>query len=87
MSTKSDLLDEVSEAALKWAKEVLSWEVARGDPSFLKIQQLKAQAAAAATALKARVDPAGMRGGKGDRVGEVLAKRIEAAKKELIPLG
>jgi len=80
MSSKSELLDETTAAALKWAKEVLSWEVDRGDPSFLKIQGLKAQAAALAGQLGARIDPAGMRGGKGDRVGEVLAQRLAEAK-------
>jgi hypothetical protein len=82
MSSKSDLLDEVSEAALKWAKEVLGWSIERADPSFLKIQALKAQAAALVGQLKARVDPGGMRGGKGDRVGDLLKKRIAEAKAE-----
>ena len=80
MSGKSELLDETTQAALKWAKEVLSWEIDRHDPSFLKIQALKAQAAQLAGQLGARIDPASMRGGKGDRVGTVLAERIAAAK-------
>lgn len=80
MSGKSDKLDEATEAALDWAKEVLSWKFARSDPNFLKLHAIKAQASALVGQLKARIDPAGLRGGRGDRVGEVLRQRVERAR-------
>lgn len=73
-------LDEGVDKALAWALDVLGWEIARGDPNFLKLHQLKAQAAALVGQLKARTDPAALRGGSKDVVGETLARRIEAAK-------
>lgn len=80
MSGKSDKLDEATEAALDWAKEVLSWKFERSDPNFLKLHAIKAQASALVGQLKARIDPAGLRGGRGDRVGEVLRQRVERAR-------
>lgn len=80
MSAKSDKLDEAAGAALDWALETLKISVVPADPAYLKIQALKAQAAALVGQLAARIDPGSMRGGKGDRVGQVLAERLEAAK-------
>ena len=80
MSGKSDKLDEATEAALDWAKEVLSWKFERSDPNFLKLHAIKAQASQLIGQLKARIDPGGLRGGKGDRVGAVLAQRLKDAK-------
>ena len=73
-------LDKAVDDALAWALDVLSWEVARGDPNFLKLHAIKAQAAALVGQLKARTDPAALRGGSKDVIGEVLARRIAAAK-------
>ena len=73
-------LDEGVAKALAWALDVLSWEVARGDPNFLKLHAIKAQAAALEWQLKARTDPAALRGGSKDVIGEVLAQRIAAAR-------
>ncbi len=73
-------LDRAVDEALAWARDVLSWQIARNDPAFVKIQQIKAQAAALVGQLKARTDPAALRGGQKDTVGDMLAKRIEAAK-------
>jgi hypothetical protein len=79
-SKGAKLLDDVAEASLRWAQEVMSWEVARGDPNFLKIHGLKAQAASIAAQLKARIDPGGLKGDKDDRVERVLAERLAEAK-------
>ncbi len=80
MSGKSDKLDAGTEKAIDWAIEILDIKIEPADPSYLKIQAIKAQAAALLGQLKVRVDPGGMRGGKGDRVGEVLAQRLKDAK-------
>ena len=80
MSAKSDKLDEATELALQWAIDTLKIATKPDESTYLKIQALKAQAAALVGQLKARVDPGGMRGGKSDRVGEVLAERLEKAK-------
>lgn len=65
-------LDSAVAKALSWADDVLSWEIARGDPNFLKLHQLKAQAAALVGQLKARTDPAALRGGSKDTVGRMI---------------
>lgn len=83
VSGKDDLaalIDEGSAKAARWAIETLDLKVEPADPSYLKIQALKAQAAQLLGALKARVDPAAMRGGTKDVVGETIRKRIEKAK-------
>jgi len=80
VSGKSDKLDTGTGKAIDWAIEILDIKIAPADPSYLKIQGLKAQAAALLGQLGARIDPASMRGGKGDRVGEVLAQRLAKAK-------
>lgn len=80
MSGKSDQLDKATELALKWATDILEINIQPADPSYLKIQALKAQASQLIGQLKARIDPQGLRGGKGDRVGDLLAKRLADAK-------
>lgn len=80
MSGKSDKLDHATDLALDWATEILRIKIAPADPSYLKIQALKAQASQLIGQLKARIDPQGLRGGKGDRVGALLAERLAAAK-------
>ena len=80
MSSKSDKLDECTDEALKWALSVLKMVIEPDDPNWLKINQLQAQAAALAGQLSARVDPAKLRGTRGDRVGEALARGLAEAK-------
>lgn len=80
MSGKSDKLDTATELALDWATEILRIKIEPADPSYLKIQAIKAQASQLIGQLKARIDPGGLRGGKGDRVGDVLAQRLAEAK-------
>jgi hypothetical protein len=76
----TEKLDEAADMALDWAIDILGIKIKPADPSYLKIQALKAQASALVGQLKARVDPSGMRGKRGDRVGELLAQRIKEAK-------
>lgn len=77
------LVDEGAAKAARWAIKTLDIEIATADPAYLKVQALKAQAASLLGALKARVDPAAMRGGNKDAVGDVLSGAIarEKAKK------
>lgn len=74
------LIEQGSAKAARWAIETLDIKIVPSDPSYLKIQALKAQAAALLGALKARTDPASMRGGQKDTVGEVLARAIAKTK-------
>lgn len=76
----SERTDKAAEKALAWAEDMLDLEIAPDDPRWIRVQQLKSRAAAIAAALKARVDPAALRGGTADRVGDLLNGRIRQAK-------
>ena len=79
VNDKPEKLDEATDLALAWAIDTLNLQVPQTDETFLKIQQLKAQAAAIVAGLKVRTDPAAMRGQKEDRVGALLAKRLRVS--------
>jgi hypothetical protein len=76
---KGETLDETVVKALKWANEMLDIQISTSDPSYLKIQALKAQAASLVASISARVDPSGMRGARHDRIG-ALEEAIKNAK-------